>query len=239
MDGRNSSARRFAVVGALTYAAVGAWLYLGQLGSGALRGPTYPGVMEVLAADPDADWGEGLSAPPTVLASRMAAEEAQRAEEAERRAREWAEESDRRRAAWEEERREAEAKREWDEARCRELGFRPRGRDQLPDYDLGIDRLARQVRFVPKFVDGQTVGLKLFAIRCPSPVAFLGFENDDVLTTVNGEPPASEGGMDNILTVADRVQAEDRVTVELLRDGDVVTLTVDRPEAGWISLWER
>ncbi len=45
---------------------------------------------------------------------------------------------------------------------------------------------ARNFRIVPKTIDGETVGVKLYGIRSGSMPALLGFENGDLLTGLDG-----------------------------------------------------
>ncbi len=56
---------------------------------------------------------------------------------------------------------------------------------------LDTTRLATSARFVPSVKDGAIQGLKLFAIRPDSFFARLGFQNGDLLRTVNGMPMAT------------------------------------------------
>ena len=98
--------------------------------------------------------------------------------------------------------------------------------------DTLIDRVladpiavAKGARVMPHSVNGVASGFKLYAIRPSSIFARIGFTNGDRLTAVNG---IELTGMDRALEVYALVRDADRVTIEVVRRGKPITLTIIR-----------
>lgn len=95
------------------------------------------------------------------------------------------------------------------------------GQDDL-DYALGnLDKLAREARVVPNFSDGKTNGFKVFAIRRNSIFRKMGLKNNDVLTGINGFDLSNT---DKALEVYSKLASEKNFSVEVLRNGEPVSL---------------
>lgn len=89
------------------------------------------------------------------------------------------------------------------------------------------EQRTREARVVPNFVDGQTNGFKVFAIRCDSGLSQIGVKNNDVVVTnVNGHDLPDPG---KALETYEQLQDETSFTVHLLRDGEPMVLTWERP----------
>jgi general secretion pathway protein C len=81
--------------------------------------------------------------------------------------------------------------------------------------------MAREARVVPNFADGQTNGFKVFAIRRNSALRKMGLKNNDVLTSVNGYDLSNT---EKALELYGKLQAEKSFSLEILRNGEPVTL---------------
>lgn len=90
------------------------------------------------------------------------------------------------------------------------------------DYALSnIDKLGREARIVPNFQDGQASGFKVFSIRRNSALRMMGLKNNDVLTAVNGNALTDQG---KALEMYSKLQSETNFTLEILRNGEPMTL---------------
>jgi len=77
------------------------------------------------------------------------------------------------------------------------------------------------VRILPISVDGRVTGIELFGIRPGSTLADLGFENHDILETINDYDVASP---ESSLEAYSRLRETDWVRVVVVRDGKPVAL---------------
>lgn len=84
-------------------------------------------------------------------------------------------------------------------------------------------QLVKQVRIVPHMKDGAARGFKLFAIRAGSPLAVMGLQNGDVVTTV-GEFAIS--GPDQALAAYAALKGRSEWTIAGERKGAAFKLTV-------------
>lgn len=84
--------------------------------------------------------------------------------------------------------------------------------------------LARQARIVPAVRDGATLGFKLYALRRGSLPKALGFENGDLVRSINGHAFSS---MEHAIEAYAKLRHEKTFTVELERRGAPVTLTLE------------
>lgn len=82
--------------------------------------------------------------------------------------------------------------------------------------------MMRVARVIPQMRDGQTVGMKLFAIRSTSPFATLGLKNGDVVTSVNGQAITSP---DAALAVYEKLQKSQTIEVAIERRGAPLKIT--------------
>ena len=83
--------------------------------------------------------------------------------------------------------------------------------------------IAPGARIVPTIKDGKGIGFKLFAIRAGSIFELLGFENGDIVTSVNGFELASP---DRALAAYVAVRGAATFKVEILRKGQPQTLSL-------------
>lgn len=100
---------------------------------------------------------------------------------------------------------------------------------ELPEADVkyaldNLDKMAREARVVPNFADGKTNGFKVFAIRRNSALRNMGLTNNDVLTSVNGHDLSNT---EKALEIYSKLQSEKSLSLEILRDGQPVTLEYD------------
>ena len=82
---------------------------------------------------------------------------------------------------------------------------------------------ARSARVLPSVRNGQTIGMKLFAIRPGSLFAELGLSNGDTVTAVNGHALSS---MDAALEVYSKVRTASQVKLAVERRGKPVELII-------------
>ncbi len=95
-------------------------------------------------------------------------------------------------------------------------------RDLIDRALAGPAQLIGAARIMPSIADGQPVGFKLYAMRPGSPLAALGLANGDTLRAINGIALTSP---DRALEAYTRLRAADRLTLELTRRGQPLTLT--------------
>lgn len=109
-------------------------------------------------------------------------------------------------------------------ARCRKAGNRytlTRGEtDEVLENTAG---LATEMRIVPSFENGVARGFKLFAIKQGSFMASCGFENGDVITTVNGMDISSP---DKALQVYSKIKDADQLVFAIERKGAKSTVVI-------------
>lgn len=84
--------------------------------------------------------------------------------------------------------------------------------------------LARQARIVPAARDGATVGFRLYALRRGSLPKALGFENGDLVRSINGHALTT---VEQSLEAYAKLRHEKLFTVEVERRGVPVTLTIE------------
>ncbi len=84
-------------------------------------------------------------------------------------------------------------------------------------------RLLTQIRAIPNIQNGKTNGFSLSEIEPGSVFDEMGFEEGDVLRSINGQPMTdpAHGDADDELRCATQV----RLRVQVLRDGHPTTLT--------------
>ncbi len=87
-----------------------------------------------------------------------------------------------------------------------------------------LDRLSRDARVVPNFVDGKSNGFKVFGIKRNSAYKTLGLKNNDVITGVNGMELTSP---DKALEVYSKLQNESSISLDVVRKGEAVTMEYD------------
>ena len=87
-----------------------------------------------------------------------------------------------------------------------------------------LDRLSRDARVVPNFVDGKSNGFKVFGIKRNSAYKTLGLKNNDVITGVNGMELTSP---DKALEVYSKLQNESSISLDIVRKGEAVTMEYD------------
>jgi general secretion pathway protein C len=87
-----------------------------------------------------------------------------------------------------------------------------------------LDRLSRDARVVPNFVDGKSNGFKIFSIKRNSAARNLGLRNNDVISGVNGTALSSP---DKALELYSSMQSESHIELDIIRKGEPVTLVYD------------
>ncbi len=97
-------------------------------------------------------------------------------------------------------------------------------RSSIENALANLDRLSRDARVVPNFVDGKSNGFKVFGIKRNSAYKTLGLKNNDVITGVNGMELTSP---DKALEVYSKLQNESSISLEIVRKGDPVTMEYD------------
>ena len=100
------------------------------------------------------------------------------------------------------------------------------GKFEIPQKDLeyalgNLDKMGREARVVPNFADGQPNGWKVFSIRRTSALRQMGVKNNDVLTAINGHDLSNT---EKALEVYGKLQSEKSFSVEVLRNGEPMTL---------------
>lgn len=89
---------------------------------------------------------------------------------------------------------------------------------------VGALRVANDVRVVPFFENGHSLGFKLYSIRAGSELASYGFRNGDVVRAVNGHSLLSP---EAALQVYDLEKASRSFEVAIVRNGEDETLRFD------------
>ncbi len=85
-------------------------------------------------------------------------------------------------------------------------------------------RVVRMMRVVPFLADGGVSGLKLYGIRPASVAAALGLENGDLVVALDGRDVTKP---EQVLELYARRKTLDSFTIDLVRGGKPVTITVD------------
>lgn len=76
--------------------------------------------------------------------------------------------------------------------------------------------LSRGARIIPAKRDGETIGVKLYGMRSSSWLRLLGFENGDLVRTINGQPLTDPA---TLLDTYPRLRAASSIRIELERRG--------------------
>lgn len=97
-------------------------------------------------------------------------------------------------------------------------------RDSLDNALANLDRLSRDARVVPNFVDGKSNGFKIFSIKRNSAYKHLGLQNNDVITGVNGMPITSP---EKALDIYSKLQSESNISLDIIRKGQETTMEYD------------
>ena len=97
-------------------------------------------------------------------------------------------------------------------------------RSSIENALANLDRLSRDARVVPNFVDGKSNGFKVFGIKRNSAYKTLGLKNNDVITGVNGMDLTSP---DKALEVYSKLQNESSISLDIVRKGEAVTMEYD------------
>ncbi len=97
-------------------------------------------------------------------------------------------------------------------------------RSSVDNALANLDRLSRDARVVPNFVDGKSNGFKIFSIKRNSAARNLGLRNNDVISGVNGAALTSP---DKALELYSSMQSESHIELDIIRKGEPVTLVYD------------
>ena len=92
--------------------------------------------------------------------------------------------------------------------------------DQIFQNPMGI---AKSARIVPSMKNGQTEGIKIYAVRPRSLFARLGMANGDTIKAINGHPLTSS---DKALEVYTALRGATRIDIQLVRRGADLTITI-------------
>lgn len=93
--------------------------------------------------------------------------------------------------------------------------------DELNDALANLPRLLSQARAVPFFRNGESIGMRLFAIRRNSLYEKLGLKNGDILLSVNENSLADPT---EALRIFDKLKEEKSIKVEVERSGAAKSL---------------
>ncbi len=85
-----------------------------------------------------------------------------------------------------------------------------------------MSQLFTQIRAVPHFEGGESVGFRLFAIRRGSLFDKIGLKNGDILRSINGTPMNDPS---NAMNMFQQLRDTDHLSVEATRNQQPVTLT--------------
>ncbi|HVR62970.1 MAG TPA: type II secretion system protein GspC [Polyangia bacterium] len=80
--------------------------------------------------------------------------------------------------------------------------------------------LSRAARIVPEIKDGKPAGFRLFSVRPDGPFAKIGFQNGDVISSINGLDMSSP---DKALEVYTKLRSASHLSVAMERNGAKVT----------------
>lgn len=92
---------------------------------------------------------------------------------------------------------------------------------ELNDALANLPQLLSQARAVPYFKNGESIGMRLFAIRAGSLYQKLGLKNGDVIKMVNDH---SLSDPSQALKIFDQLKSERSITVKLERAGEEMSL---------------
>jgi len=85
-----------------------------------------------------------------------------------------------------------------------------------------MNQLFTQIRAVPHFEGGQSVGFRLFAIRQESLFDKIGLKNGDIISRINGQDMTDPA---KALTLFQELRNERQITVDLTRNKEPLTLS--------------
>lgn len=92
---------------------------------------------------------------------------------------------------------------------------------ELDDALANLPRLLSQARAVPYFRNGQSIGMRLFAIRAGSLYEKIGLKNGDILTAVNEN---SLSDPTQALKLFEQLKSERSIQVAVERNGSIINL---------------
>lgn len=92
--------------------------------------------------------------------------------------------------------------------------------------------LSRTARVIPNFMNGRANGFKLFGIRRTSFYSTVGLKNGDTVHSINGLPLTSP---EHAMAIYEHVRRVNRLTFELTRRGQPMTLTIDVEGGGRVD----
>lgn len=93
--------------------------------------------------------------------------------------------------------------------------------NELDDALANLPRLLSQARAVPYFRNGQSIGVRLFAIRAGSLYEKIGLKNGDILTAVNDN---SLSDPTQALKLFEQLKSERSIQVAVERNGSIINL---------------
>ena len=93
--------------------------------------------------------------------------------------------------------------------------------NELDDALANLPRLLSQARAVPYFRNGQSIGMRLFAIRAGSLYEKIGLKNGDILTAVNDN---SLSDPTQALKLFEQLKSERSIQVGVERNGSIINL---------------
>jgi general secretion pathway protein C len=80
--------------------------------------------------------------------------------------------------------------------------------------------LSRSARIVPEMKDGKAAGFRLFAVRPDGPFAFIGMQNGDILSSINGLEITSP---EKALEVYAKLKSASHLSLGMERNGQKIT----------------
>ena len=95
-------------------------------------------------------------------------------------------------------------------------------RAQVDNALQNMSQLFTQIRAVPHFEGGQSIGFRLFAIRRGSLFDEIGLKNGDIITDINGNPMNDPG---KAMALLQELQGANDLSVKIIRNQQPSTLT--------------
>ena len=95
-------------------------------------------------------------------------------------------------------------------------------RAQVDNAMQNMSQLFTQIRAVPHFEGGQSIGFRLFAIRRGSLFDEIGLKNGDIITDINGSPMNDPG---KAMALMQELQGANDLAVKIIRNQQPQTLT--------------
>jgi general secretion pathway protein C len=97
-------------------------------------------------------------------------------------------------------------------------------RSEVDNALQNMSQLFTQIRAVPHFEGGQSIGFRLFAIRRGSLFDKIGLKNGDIITDINGSPMNDPS---KAMALLQELQNANDLAAKVIRNGQPTTLTLN------------